>query len=356
MQNSRFDEIINRKGSGCFKYDALTMLFGRNDLLSLWVADMDFAVSNEIQTALSERIKHPVYGYNLRLDSYYEAIINWQNRRFHWQPERDWIVPVPGIVPGLSLAVLSITNPGDGILIQTPVYHPFFDAVVNHDRKLLTSPLINTNGVFTIDWVDFEAKLSVAKMFILCNPHNPVGRVWTSEELDKIGYLCNKHNVVVFVDEIHADLVYPGFTHISLASLKEYSDLLITGVSPAKSFNIAGLATANLIISNPSLRSKVSGLNDKLHLFMGNSFGIRALIAAYNESEAWLNELLVYLNETKEQLTHFVINELPTVSLSPIESTYLAWLDFSGWGISQAELVDLMVNKALLALDPGDKF
>ncbi|MDY0151556.1 MAG: PatB family C-S lyase [Candidatus Cloacimonas sp.] len=353
---SRFDAIIDRKGSGCFKYDALPMLFGRGDLLSLWVADMDFAVSDEIQSALAERLKHPVFGYNLRMDDFSAAIESWQQKRFSWKISKDWLVAVPGIVPGISLAVLTLTNPGDGILIQTPVYRPFYDAVSDHERTLLCSPLINQDGHYTIDWDDFEAKLRQAKLFILCNPHNPVGRVWSRDELTMMGSLCRKHKVTIFSDEIHADLVYPGFKHIPIAALEDFGNFTITGVSPAKSFNIAGLATAVLVISNPQLYARVSGLNNKMHLYMGNSFGIRALIAAYRDSEAWLEEMLAYINGTRSLITDFVASELPGVILSPIESTYLAWLDFRAWGLDEVELPKTLVNQALLALDPGNKF
>ncbi|MDD2229486.1 MAG: PatB family C-S lyase [Candidatus Cloacimonetes bacterium] len=354
--SSRFDQVIDRRKSGCFKYDALKMIYGRDDLLSMWVADMDFAVSDEIQSALSARIQHPVYGYNYRLSEFYDAVQLWQERRFAWFTEREWIVPVPGIVPGISLAVLSLTEPGDGVLIQTPVYPPFFSAATDHGRQLLTSSLVNNNGQYSIDWEDFESQLKLSKLFILCSPHNPIGRVWSREELCKIGHLCQKHGVNVISDEIHEDLVYPGFKHIPFASLEDFSEITITGISPAKSFNVAGLATAVLMIPNPKLRKPVKELNEKLHLYMGNSFGIRALIAAYNDSEAWLAELLQYLNETRELIVDYFPREIPNVKVSPIEGTYLVWLDFRDWEMDDAELQNMMLNKALIALEPGVKF
>lgn len=354
--SSRFDNVIDRRGSACFKYDALEMLYGRSDLLSLWVADMDFAVSDEIKAALAKRLEHSVFGYNLRPAEFYDAVQTWQQKRFNWTTQEDWIVAVPGIVPGISLAVLALSNPGDGILIQTPVYRPFYDAVKDHGRKLLCSALHNTDGHYSINWDDFEAKLKQSKMFILCNPHNPVGRVWSKDELLMMGQLCRKHKVIIFADEIHADVVYSGFTHIPIASLEDFGDFTVTGISPAKSFNIAGLATAVLLISNPRLKAGVSALNNKLHLFMGNSFGIVALIAAYRDSEAWLEELLLYLDGTRKEISTFVTKELPGVLVSPIESTYLAWLDFRAWGLPDKQLQDLLVNQAHLALDPGDKF
>jgi len=353
---NRFDQIIERRHSGCFKYDALEALYGRSDLLSMWVADMDFAVSDEIQKALSDRCKHPVHGYNLRLTDFCEAIISWQQLHYDWTVKREWIIAIPGLMPGLTEVVQTLTRPGDGVLIMTPVYRPFFNAALDFSRQLLISPLINDQGQYRIDWEDIEAKLQQARLFILCNPHNPVGRVWSRDELIRIGELCRKYNVRVFSDEIHADLVYPGYRHIPFASLDDYSGFTITGISPAKSFNVAGLATAVMVISDYELFREVNALNEKMHLYMGNSFGIHALIAAYNDSSAWLRDLLEYLNQTRKLITEFVLNMLPGVILSPIEGTYLAWLDFRAWGLPASDLQDIMVNKARLALDPGPKF
>ena len=356
MEQNRFDKIIDRRKTGCFKYDALQMLFGKSELLPMWVADMDFAVSDEIIAALSRRLKHPVFGYNLRLNDFSDAVISWQKRRFGWDVNKDWMISVPGLVPAISLAVMALTEPGEGVLIQTPVYRPFYDAVLDHKRKLITSPLVNNNGVYSIDWQDLENKLQQAKLFIFCSPHNPVGRVWTEAELTKIGNLCAKYNVPVFADEIHADIVYPGYKHLPLASLNDFAEFCLTGVSPSKSFNIAGLATAVVLVANEEIRNKFSELNNKLHLYMGNTFGITALIAAYNESEGWLEDLLSYLNNNRMLLTDFVPRELPGVQLSPIEGTFLAWLDFRNWGLSDEELQNLIVNKAGLALEPGTEF
>lgn len=353
---SRFDIPIERMGTGCFKYDALEALFERNDLLSMWVADMDFAVAEEIQKALSERCKHPIYGYNLRMPEFYDAIGSWELRRFNWAIRREWIICVPGLMPGLTEIVQTLTSPQDGVVILTPVYRPFYNAVQDFGRRLLISPLINTQGVYTIDWVDLEHQLQQAKLLLLCSPHNPVGRVWSQDELLRLGRLCRKYRVLVFSDEIHADFVYPGYTHLPFSTLEDFADFTITGISPAKSFNIAGLATAVLVIPNYELFKEVNALNEKMHLYMGNSFGIRALIAAYNDSEAWLDELLDYLNGNRKLITEFVLNNLPEVILSPLEGTYLAWLDFRAWGLSSADLQQQMVHKARLALDPGPKF
>jgi cystathionine beta-lyase len=332
------------------------MLYGKDDLLSLWVADMDFTVSDQIQEALAARLNPPVFGYNLRLDDFYEAVINWQQRRFGWQVARSEIIAVPGIVPGIILSILSLTNPGDGVLIQTPVYRPFQDAVNDHGRRLICSALLNENGCYRIDWQDFELKLKEARLFILCSPHNPVSRVWSREELIRIGELCSKYKVRVFSDEIHQDIVYAGHQHIPLASLQDFQDICITGISPSKSFNVAGLATAVLLVSNPELFTRVNDLNQKMHLYLGNSFGIRALIAAYRDSEPWLCELLAYLEENRKLIMDFLGSELPEIKLSPIEGSYLAWLDFRAWDLEESQLQAALVQKARLALDPGEKF
>lgn len=355
MQNS-FDQPIDRKGSGCFKYDALKLIYGREDLLPLWVADMDFAVSDEISSALAERLQHPVFGYNLRLDSFYEALQHWQQKRFNWEIKRDWVIATPGIVPAIALCLLCFTEPGDKVLIQTPVYTPFHTTVTDHNRQLLCSALYNDNGVYCIDWEDFERKISLAKLFILCSPHNPVGRVWSKEELIKLGELCRKHKVIVFSDEIHEDLIYPGFHHIPFASLEDFAQFSITGVSPAKSFNVAGLATAVAIVPNSELRDKLNAINNRMALYMGNSFGITAFVAAYSQSENWLNQLLQYLAGSRDYIRQFMQDKLPEVILSPIEGTYLAWLDFRAWQLDDNSLQDIMVNKARLALEPGIKY
>ncbi|HOH47309.1 MAG TPA: aminotransferase class I/II-fold pyridoxal phosphate-dependent enzyme, partial [Candidatus Cloacimonadota bacterium] len=214
-----FDTPINRKGSGCFKYDALKMIYGYDDLVPLWVADMDFAVAPAIQEAMQKRLNHPVFGYNLRLPGYYEAIMEWTSTRYNWTTKREWIVSPPGVVPALCLAILSLTQPGDGILIQPPVYNPFHTSVTDHGRNLLYNHLVPGPRGWEIDFEDFEKQARLAKLFILCNPHNPTGRVFTKAELLKLGEICKRHNVLIFSDEIHADIIYPGSSHIAISSM-----------------------------------------------------------------------------------------------------------------------------------------
>ncbi|MBP7194286.1 MAG: PatB family C-S lyase [Candidatus Cloacimonetes bacterium] len=351
-----FDKIVDRRGSGCFKYDALKALYSRDDLLSLWVADMDFEAAPCIQRAMKLRLEHGVFGYNLRMPDYYAAVSYWVKKRYGWHVKRDWIVNTPGVVPAINLAVLSLTRPDDKILIQTPVYRPFFNAVTDHDRCLLTNPLKLVNGKYQIDQEDFERKIRQASLFILCNPHNPVGRVWDEYELQFMGDLCKRYDVPIVSDEIHADIIYEGKEFRGLGSLERYLDLTITCISPAKSFNIAGLSSAVAIIPNHRMRKSVNDLNEHLHLYMGNSFGIEALKAAYSEGEDWLEELLAYLENNRNYLMDYISTNLPMLKMIKPESTYLAWLDFGELGLDDNALFDFLTNKARLALDPGRKY
>lgn len=351
-----FDQIIERKGSGCFKYDALSMIYGRDDLLPLWVADMDFAVAPEIQRALKNRLEHPVFGYNLRLPDYYRAIMTWTENHYDWEIQKQWIVSTPGVVPAIHLAIMSLTKPGDGIIIQTPVYQPFHSAVTDHNRTLLCNKMLSSEQGWDIDWEDFDRLASKAKLFILCNPHNPTGRVFKREELLRMGEICRRNGVLIFSDEIHADIVYPEHKHISISSLDGMNDICLTGFSPAKSFNLAGLATAVLVIPNPAIRDLVSGLNNKLHLYLGNSFGIRALIAAYTEAEEWLHALIAYLMSNRDFITGFLHEHFPDLPNWQPEGTFLYWVDMANLASNETELVHKLTSEAHIALDPGSKY
>ncbi|HPS38666.1 MAG TPA: PatB family C-S lyase [Candidatus Cloacimonadota bacterium] len=351
-----FDEVIPRKGTACFKYDALKMIYGRDDLLPLWVADMDFAVAPQIQEALRRRWEHPIHGYNLHSDNYYQAITSWTARRYDWETRREWIINTPGVVPALNMAILALTKPNDKILIQTPVYAPFHSSVLEQGRGLLTSPMIPAKEEWEIDFDDFEQKASQAKMFILCNPHNPVGRVFREEELLRMGEICLRHGVTIFSDEIHADIVYHGYRHTPIASLGDLGRITITSFSPAKSFNLAGLSTALAVCSDPELFRALNDLNNKLYLYMGNSFGISALTAAYNDSEDWLETLVAYLQGNRDYIHEYIKVNLPGLKTWEPQGTYLTWVDFSGLGVSEETLQNQLLNDAKLALDHGSKF
>jgi len=351
MHKMNFDQIIDRKGTGCFKYDALQMMYQREDLIPLWIADMDFAVSEPIQQALQKRLQHPIFGYNLRGKQFTEAVHHWQRSQYNWETSDYKIIPTPNVMTSLAISILSLSQPGDDILIQTPVYAPFHSTVKDHERKLLTNPLINVNGKYEINWMDFEEKAKRAKMFILCNPHNPVGKVFSEKELKRMSDICVQNGVIIFSDEIHADLVYPPLKHTPIASIN--SKLVISGISPAKSFNLAGLATAVMIIKDDDLAQKVNELNQSMHTFMGNSFGIIAMIAAYTESADWLVALKQYLKSNKDAVSEYVSNHLPRVRMTPCEATYLAWLDFRDYGLTDEQLMELLRDKAGLALTAG---
>lgn len=353
MRTYDFDTVYNRKGSGCYKTDALKMLFGKENLLSLWVADMDFAIAPEIREALEQRLSHPVLGYNFRLPEYYKAIIDWVSRRYKWQIQKDWIISTPGIVTGFNTAVVTLTQPGDGILVQTPVYDPFFEAVKNHGRRLLTNPLVLKEGRYEIDFADFEQKLAECRMFILCSPHNPVGRLWTREELLQMGSLCKKYKVLVVADEIHADIVYDGREFVPFGSLEDFDSFTIACYAPSKSFNLAGLCTSVIVIPSEKLRQPVAEYVLSMHLHLGNTFGITALVAAYSQGEPWLQALLSYLQSNRDYLISFFQENLPDLSVIKPEGTFLAWMDFSKTGLNDDELQSAIVNKAGLALSPG---
>jgi len=351
-----FDRITNRRGSGCFKYDGLNMIYGRDDLISLWVADMDFPVAPAIMEALQKRLDHGIFGYNLRLPVFYDTVLNWVEKQYGYKADGDWMLSTPGVMPAVSLAVTVLTEPGDGVLIQTPVYRPFHNAALDQGRVLLTSPLLLRDGRYEIDFDDFESKLKGAKLFILCSPHNPVGRLWSEAELRKMGQLCRQYGVTVISDEIHADLVYDGAKAVSIAALDDLADITICCMSAAKSFNLAGLATSVVLVKNPSLRQPLASAIEEYHLFMGNSFGIEATIAAYRDSEDWLQALLTYLEGNRAFLLDAFERELPQLKMLKPEACYLAWIDFRALGLSDKAIADLLVNKARLALDPGLKF
>jgi len=351
-----FDTVIDRRGSFCFKYDGLKEVYDREDLIPLWIADMDFQVAPQIIAAMQQRLNHRIFGYNQRLPIYYETVINWAKKHYGYEPQENWIMTSPGIMPAINLAVMQLTEPGDGVLIQTPVYQPFFTAVTAHNRKLVTNPLIPENGHYEIDFVDFEKKLKEVKLFILCSPHNPVGRRWTEAELFKMGTLCRQYKVPIISDEIHSDLVYDGEGSLSIAALEGMLDNLIVCFSPAKSFNLAGLATSIIIAKNPELRLPLNTMLENLHLYMGNTFGIIALTAAYGQSEDWLEELLIYLQGNRDFLIQYIQSEIPQLKVNSPEATYLAWINFSNLGLSDEEVQKLLIEKAGLALEPGIKY
>ena len=352
-----FNKVIEREHTANVKYDLREVYFGKADVLPMWVADMDFESPDFIREAVLKRVKHPIYGYSFRPEEYFTSIMQWVKRRHNWSLQKDWILFSPGIVPALNMATLTFTKPGDAILVQPPVYFPFFSAVTNHKRKLIENQLICKDGAYTIDFDDFERKAKLAKMLFLSNPHNPVGRLWTKDELLRIGEICVKNEVIIISDEIHCDLTLPAYKYVPFASLsKEIAMKTVTCIAPSKTFNIAGLATSSLIIEDKTLRSQFQQIIDHIHIGNGNLFGVAASIAAYSNGDRWLDELMQYIANNFKLLGDFIKSELPNLYLVKPEATYLAWIDFNKTGLSDKEIKDKLLNEAKLGLSPGSIF
>lgn len=353
MGNWNFDEIIERRGTYAEKYNFENR---PDDTIPLWVADMDFRVCPSVTEALRSRAEHGIYGYSNPGKEYYDALLGWFSSRFGWQAEKDWVVNTPGVVYALNTAVRSLTQPQDAVMILTPVYRPFFNVVQNNGRTLVECPLVNQDGAYQIDFADFERKIidNNVKMFILCSPHNPIGRVWQKEELEQIADICLRHNVLVVSDEIHADFVYPGYKHIPFASLsKEAEQHCVVCTAPSKTFNLAGLQCSNIFIPNAEIRDAFTGELSREGYHSPNVMGMLACQAAYAEGGPWLDDLIQYLSGNLEFVRSFLRENLPMVRLTEPQGTYLIWLDFRDLGLSADALEDLVSNKARLWLDDG---
>ena len=353
-----FDEVIERRNTNSEKWDNCSPRFGTNDLIPLWVADMDFKTPDFIINALKKRLEHEILGYSIRPQSFYTAVHNWL-RDSGWEIDPKKISFSPGIVPAINFAVNIFTAPGDKILINTPIYHPFMYAINNAGRTMVRSSLVNDGeGYYTVDFDDFERKLADGvKMFMLCSPHNPVARVWSVEELRKMAELCLKYNVLIISDEIHSDLVFKPHKHIYLASISEkIAQQTITFVAPSKTFNLAGLYSSVVYADNPELFSKFDKYVNNMSIGCGTIFGDVALEAAYTYGRNWLNQLLVYLDGNFEYITSYLQNNIPAISTRKPEGTYLMWLDCSRLNMTSQEIHNLMVSKAGLALNPGRIF
>lgn len=352
-----FDEIYERAGTNCYKWDTREQTYGVTDVTPLSVADMDLACPPVVMRALERRMAHPLMGYAVRPDSYYQAAMGWFERRFGWPITRESIVDTPGVVPALATAIEAYSKPGDGVLIQTPVYHPFFHIIRAAEREIVTNPLYLCGERYEIDFDDLDSKLRRANVtvMILCSPHNPVGRVWEEHELRRIADLCVKHGVMLLSDEIHADVVYPGHRHIPLASLDTGAPLL-TAIAPSKTFNVAGLVTSLVVIDDEDLRKRFSDVLYRYALWLGNVFGIEALQAAYSEGDAWLDDLLVYLRGNLDLVKEYLPGRAPGIDLIEPEGTYVAWLDCRDLNLAQDELVKMFVKQAKVGLDNGVMF
>jgi cystathionine beta-lyase len=355
-----FDYIINRRGTDSLKYDAAKERNRPEGLLPFWVADMDFKAPEPVLEALQKRVAHGIFGYSVPdRDRYFASLQKWYIKRHNWTPREDWLVKTPGVVFALATAVKAFTKPGDSILIQQPVYYPFSAVIKDNGRQVISSDLLLQDGVYHIDFEDFETKIVVhsVKMFILCSPHNPVGRVWTKAELQRLGDICLKHKVLVVADEIHADFVWPGHKHVVYASLGEkYADSAVVCTAPSKTFNLAGLQISHIFIPNKELRDKFSAEITRTGYSQLNTLGLVASEAAYTYGEAWLEELKTYLEGNISFTREFLQKHVPQIKMLELQGTYLLWLDFRALHLTEEQREDLLLRHAGLWLDSGAIF
>lgn len=351
-----FDREIDRNGTASVKHDGRKAYFGTADVLPMWVADMDFAAPEAVTRALLARAAHPVYGYTFYPDGLYQALADWLARRHGWRIEREWVLMAPGVVPSLYAAVMAFAAPGEAVVVQPPVYFPFFSAVTDTGRRLVENPLRLENGRYTIDIAHLEQCAAGARLLLLCSPHNPVGRVWSREELGGVLRVARRYGMTVLSDEIHADLVYPGARHTPLATLAEPGDSVLTAVAPSKTFNIPGLGLSSLVVPNPLQRAALQQVFGTLHIGHSNPFSITAFEAAYGQGEAWLDGLLLYLRNNRDFVTAYLAEHLPAIRLIEPEGTYLLWLDCRAMGMGDEDLQAFLVHRARVGMNPGTVF
>lgn len=351
-----FDKIISRRGTNSYKWDSGP---AEKDILPLWVADMDFRTAPAIIDALENRVKHGIFGYVRVPDEYYKAVIRWFERRHNWHFEKEWIIYTSGVVPAISAVIKALAEPGDGVVVQTPVYNCFFSSIRNNGCRIVSNPLIYENGTYRIDFDDLERKTAnpEVKLMLLCNPHNPAGRVWTREELCRIGDICKRNNVTVISDEIHCELVFPEYVYIPFASISEcHLWNSVTCVSPSKAFNLAGLQIANIITCDEEVRKRIDRAININEVCDVNPFGIEATIAAYNDSEEWLIQLLDYIKANYNYLCEFIHAHIPNVYVTKLEGTYLAWTDCRALRLTSDELQSRLFEETGLWLNSGSMY
>lgn len=355
MSTFDFDTVINRRGTNSYKWDIVK----EEDVIPLWVADMDFKAAPTILEALKKRVEHGVFGYTLVPDSYYEAIINWFAHRHNWQIDRSWIIYTTGVVPAVSCAIKALTLPGEKVLIQTPDYNCFFSSIKNNGCEVAENELVRRGDSYEVDFEDFERQCADEKttVFLLCNPHNPAGRVWTKEELERMNDICLTHGVRVISDEIHCELVMPGHRFTPFAAISDACrDNSVVLNSPTKAFNIAGLQIANIICADPAMRRRIDRAVNINEVCDVNPFGVVALQAAYNESEEWLDSLNHYIWGNYLALKEFIAKELPRLEVARLEGTYLAWVDIKATGLTSDEAYEKLMKEGRVYVNSGTMY
>ena len=358
MTSINFDQPIDRKNTNCTKYDGMAATFGRTDVLPMWIADMDFPVSEEITAAIRKRADHPVYGYNTTPEGYFAAFTAWVQALHGWNIPPEWVCHTPGVLTALSAAILAFTEPGDKVLIQPPVYFPFSSTIETLGRQVLNNPLRYEDGRFSMDFADLEEKAREAKLFVFCSPHTPAGRVWTREELARTEEICRKNSLLVFSDEIHSDIVYQPARHLLFPSLSDWSrENCILAMSPSKTFNIAGLEASFITIPNRERREQYQRfLRYGLHVANCNTFGLAAAQAAYQQGEPWYRQLMAYLKGNMDYLDRALEEKIPQVRLVRSEATYILFLDMRSLGLEPEALQTFLLEKVRTALNPGPTF
>lgn len=357
MKKYNFDERIDRTQTNSIKYDGRKMFFGNADLLPLWVADMDFRTPDFIVDAVKKRTEHEIFGYTFRAESYNQSIVNWLKRRHNWEIKPEWISFSPGVVAGLTLAIEAFSKPGDGVIVQPPVYFPFFDSVKGTGREMIENPLRLENGRYYFDLEDLKNKITpTTRILLLSNPHNPGGMAWNEKELTELAQICLENKILIISDEIHSDLIFDGFKHTPLAGISDdIAQNCVVCMAPSKTFNTAGLTTSFLVIPNKRHFVAYERVMRLPHLHMGNIFGTVALEAAYNHGDEWLRQLLVYLKGNYEHLEQFFIENLPEVKVMKPDATYLIWLDFSAFGLTDEALNQKLIDGGI-GLNRGVQF
>lgn len=357
MKTYNFDERIDRTQTNSIKYDGRKMFFGNADLLPLWVADMDFRTPDFIVDAVKKRAEHEIFGYTFRAESYNQSIVNWLKRRHNWEIKTEWISFSPGVVAGLTLAIEAFSKPGDGVIVQPPVYFPFFDSVKGTGREMIENPLRLENGRYYFDLEDLKSKITpTTRLLLLSNPHNPGGMAWNEKELTELAKICLENKILIISDEIHSDLIFDGFKHTPLAGIsEEIAQNCVICMAPSKTFNTAGLTTSFLVIPNKRHFVAYERVMRLPHLHMGNIFGTVALEAAYTHGEEWLSQLIQYLQGNYTFLEQFFNDHLPEVKVMRPEATYLIWLDFSAFGLTDEVLNQKLIDNGI-GLNRGVQF